>query len=73
VPVVEPEEIDLSTLELPTMEELDLPDICGCDADVELKGGSANVTLSELDDSVGLVPHLGSLEILDHSDPTPLK
>ena len=59
------EELDLDSLELPAMDDVLLPHM-----DADGQNMSAEVTLPTLDDSIGLVPHMGSLEIMDQSLPS---
>ena len=59
------EELDVDSIELPAMDDVLLPYV-----DADDLNSSAEVTLATLDDSVGLVPHLGSLEIMDESLPS---
>ena len=58
------EEFDLDSF-LPAMDDVLLPYMAADDHRT-----SAEVTLPTLDDSVGLVPHVGSLEIMDQSLPS---
>ncbi|XP_076439427.1 uncharacterized protein LOC143278934 [Babylonia areolata] len=58
------EKLDVDSIQLPSMEDVPLPYI---DEDQDC---SPEALLPSLDDSLGLVPHLGSLEILGKSLPS---
>ena len=62
------EELDLDSIELPSMDDISLPFI---DEDLEPISGSMDPVLSNLDDSVGLLPEqLGSLQLRDEGLPS---